>query len=89
MALSDLSSPLAVLNAFREFDRLGREQFLELCGFAPAREYVLLFDGREYDSKAIAGVAHKYEFPEHGALPSDSFSGGVSSGGRRRRNLVP
>jgi len=79
MALSDLSSPSAVLAAIKEFDRLGREQFLESYGFAPATEYLLLFEGREYDSKAIAGVAHKYEFPEQGALLPDSFSGGVSS----------
>jgi len=85
MALSDLNSPSAVLNAIREFDRLGREQFLDLHGFAPAREYLLRFEGREYDSKAIAGVAHKYEFPEEGALSSDSFSGGISPGAAAKK----
>lgn len=85
MALSDLNSPSAVLAAIKEFERLGREHFLESYGFAPAREYLLLFEGREYDSKAIAGVAHKYQFPEQGALPSDSFSGGVSSGAAAKR----
>jgi hypothetical protein len=62
MALSDLSSTAAVLSAIEEFDRLGQERFLELYGFAAAREYLLLFKGRKYDSKAIAGVAHKYRF---------------------------
>jgi hypothetical protein len=85
MALSDLSSPSAVLAAIKEFDRLGREQFLEFYGFGPAREYLLLLEGREYDSKAIAGVAHKYEFPEQGALPSDSFTGGISSGAAAKK----
>lgn len=85
MALPDLTSPSAVLAAIKEFDRLGREKFLESYGFAPAREYLLLFEGREYDSKAIAGVAHKYQFPEQGALPSDSFSGGVSSGAAAKK----
>jgi uncharacterized protein DUF3883 len=85
MALSDLNSPSAVLAAIKEFDRLGREQFLESYGFAPAKEYVLLFERQEYDSKAIAGVAHKYEFPEQGALPSDSFSGGISSGAAAKK----
>ena len=85
MALSDLSSPSSVLAAIKEFDQLGREQFLKSHGFAPATEYLLLFDGHEYDSKAIAGVAHKYEFPEQGALPPDSFSGGVSAGAAARK----
>jgi hypothetical protein len=79
MALSDLSSTAAVLSAIEEFDRLGQERFLELYGFAAAREYLLLFKGRKYDSKAIAGVAHKYQFPKQGALSGDSFSGGVAS----------
>jgi len=85
MALSNLSSPSAVVAAIKEFDRLGQEKFLDSYGFAPSREYVLLFDGREYDSKAIAGVAHKYQFPEQGALSSGSFSGGVSSGAAAKK----
>ena len=64
---------------------MGRDRFLELYGFGPAREYLLLFDGREYDSKSIAGVAHRYEFPELGALPPDSFSGGISAGGAAKK----
>jgi hypothetical protein len=85
MGVSDLSSTAAVLSAIEEFDRFGQAQFLELYGFAPATDYVLLFKGRKYDSKAIAGVAHRYQFPEQGALASDSFSGGVSSGGAATR----
>jgi hypothetical protein len=85
MALSDLESPSAVLNAIKEYDRLGREQFLKSYGFAPSREYLLLFEGREYDSKAIAGVAHKYEFPGLGALSWNSFSGGISSGAAAKK----
>jgi hypothetical protein len=61
MGLSDLSSTAAVLSAIEEFERLGQEQFLELYGFAAATEYLLLFKGRKYDSKAIAGVALAFE----------------------------
>jgi 5-methylcytosine-specific restriction protein A len=50
MPLADLTRP-AVLAAIEEHDRLGREEFLRRYGFGPAREYRLLFNGREYDSK--------------------------------------
>jgi 5-methylcytosine-specific restriction protein A len=58
MPLADLTRP-AVLAAIEEHARLGREDFLRRCRFGPARDYRLLFNGREYDSKAIAGVAHQ------------------------------
>src|SRR5262249_20738813 len=32
--------------------------------------------GQMYDSKAIAGVAYGYEFPDRGPLQADDFSGG-------------
>ncbi|NYS19555.1 HNH endonuclease [Streptomyces sp. SJ1-7] len=64
----------AVLKALNECDRLGRSAFLEAYGFKGAQAYVLLHEGREYDSKAIAGVAHKYT--EGRPLTADEFSGG-------------
>ncbi|MFF8865997.1 HNH endonuclease [Streptomyces sp. NPDC015139] len=64
----------AILKALHECDRIGRPAFLEAYGFKEAQSYVLLHDGREYDSKAIAGVAHKYT--EGRALKADEFSGG-------------
>jgi hypothetical protein len=36
----------------------------------------LLFDGREYDSKAIAGVAHRFIAPGAEPLTAAEFSGG-------------
>jgi 5-methylcytosine-specific restriction protein A len=67
----------AVRQAIAEFDRLGREKFLDRYGFAEAREYFLMYKGRAYDSKAIVGVAHK--FLRNGrALSSQEFSGGIS-----------
>jgi hypothetical protein len=58
MPLTDVTRP-AVLAAIEEHDRVGREEFLGRYGFGAARDYHLLFNGREYDSKAIAGVAHQ------------------------------
>ncbi|MEV5683261.1 hypothetical protein AB0L68_08715 [Streptomyces sp. NPDC052164] len=49
----------SVLKVLAEHDELGREAFLAKYGFGEARSYVLVHDGQEYDSKAVAGVAHK------------------------------
>ena len=75
MTLGDLTRP-AVLAAIHEHDRVGREEFLRRYGFGPARDYRLLFDGREYDSKAIAGVAHQFTAPGAAPLTAAEFSGG-------------
>jgi len=76
MALADLTSPSAVLEAVAEFDALGRERFLRKYGFGRARSYFLVHDGRAYDSKAIAGAAHGYEHPDLGPMTRRDFSGG-------------
>ena len=76
MALADLTSPGAVANAVEEFDRLGREAFLAKYGFGRAREYFLEVNGKLYDSKAIAGVAHAFQFPDTGPLRPSEVSGG-------------
>jgi len=76
MVLSDLTSREAVLAAIRECDELGRDRFLEKYGFRPARRFRLIHDGKIYDSKAIAGVAYGYQFPDHGPLKFSEFSGG-------------
>ena len=49
-----------MLQAIREYDHDGRENFLKNNGFGYARTYWLIYDGRRYDSKAIIGVAHRY-----------------------------
>ncbi len=77
----------AVLSATAEADRLGREVFLERYGFRPAREYLLVVGGKDYDSKAIAGVAYGYEHPGHGPLRSAEFSGGEGQAARWLRDL--
>ncbi|MFJ8081920.1 HNH endonuclease [Streptomyces sp. NPDC096205] len=64
----------AVLRAIAEYDELGRTEFLAKYGFKESLSYVLVHEGGWYDSKAIVGVAHKWD---HGrALLPAEFSGG-------------
>jgi hypothetical protein len=79
MPLSELTDPAAVHAAMDEFDRLGRTDFLRKYGFGPSRAYFLRRDGKDYDSKAIAGVAYGIQYPQKGQLHSDDFSGGENT----------
>ncbi|MEV6207208.1 HNH endonuclease signature motif containing protein [Kitasatospora sp. NPDC051914] len=63
-----------VLQAIAEHKRLGVEKFRATYRFRSAAAYRLVHDGQEYDSKAIAGVAHQYDFGR--ALKPSEFSGG-------------
>lgn len=65
-----------VLKAIAEYDELGRDGFLSKYGYKPATGYLLVHENRTYDSKAIAGVAHKFD--QGRALRSDELSGGRS-----------
>ncbi|WP_231747392.1 hypothetical protein [Auraticoccus cholistanensis] len=85
MALADLSDPEAVRHAIAEFEESGRDAFLKKYGFAPAKEYFVVFENKQYDSKAVAGVAHLYQ---HGVLlKADAFSGGDSTVANRLERL--
>lgn len=64
-----------VRRAIEEYDRLGQDQFLAEHGFGRATAYLLIHNGRSYDSKAILGVA--YGFATGAPLLSREFSGGV------------
>jgi 5-methylcytosine-specific restriction protein A len=66
-----------ILRAIAEHNRVGRETFLNTYGFRAATSYLLVHEGREYDSKAIAGVAHLYDFGE--ALKPSQLRGGVKA----------
>ena len=65
----------AVLEAIAEFKQLGRDEFLSRYGYGRAKSYYVEHGGERFDSKAIYGVAHKYELGGH-ALKSSEFSGG-------------
>jgi hypothetical protein len=79
MAIRDITSRQAVLNAVAEYDRIGQAAFLERYGFGRAREFFLVVGGHEYDSKAIVGAAHGYQFPQEGPLTARDFSGGEAT----------
>lgn len=57
VALSEITRD-AALRAIGEYDRLGQDGFLERYGFDRACQYLLVYGGKRYDSKAIVGVAH-------------------------------
>ena len=85
MVLSDISRD-AVLKAIAECDSLGQDDFLERYGFGRARQYLLVHDGKRYDSKAIVGAAHGF-LPEEHPLTAGEFSGGEVTVGRLLRRL--
>ncbi len=62
-----------------EFDRVGRDNFLRKYNFGPARAYFVRRDGKYYDSKAIVGAAHGYQYPQKGQLRAEDFSGGENT----------
>ena len=76
----------AVLAAVAEYDKLGQDDFLRKYGFDRARSYLLIHDGRAYDSKAIVGAAHGFLRGET-PLTSRQFSGGEATVGRLLRRL--
>ncbi len=85
MALRDLTAS-SVLKALEEFDRIGRDAFLDKFGFGKAHDYFLVKDGVSYDSKAIAGAAHGY-LPGFSALAANDFSGGEATVKKTLENL--
>ncbi|MHA7263495.1 MrcB family domain-containing protein [Arthrobacter sp. TMN-37] len=74
MALVDLTDRAAVVAALDEFDAVGRKAFLSKYGFRPARRYFISRDEKLYDSKAVVGAAHAYQYGK--LLGSSDFSGG-------------
>ena len=87
MSLAELTDRDAVLRALQEFDRLGRDQFLSTYGFKRARTYFLRHGGRDYDSKAIVGVANGIQHRGGQPLPASAFSGGEATVARKLRSL--
>ncbi|MFJ8990542.1 HNH endonuclease [Streptomyces sp. NPDC102279] len=78
MAPSEITRA-GILRAIEEHDRLGVDSFRATYGFHAAATYLLVYEGRQYDSKAIAGVAHKYDFGEALKPSTPGFSGGLKA----------
>jgi hypothetical protein len=81
MGLEKLTSRGAVLEAMRKYDELGRDAFLARYGFGVSRRYVLRHEGRDYDSKAVAGVAYGIQFPHDPPCTPATINGGVGYAG--------
>ena len=77
----------SVLKTIQEFDRIGRKKFLEKYGYGSAKAYWLVYEYRNYDSKAIIGVARKYVRPGSRPLKCSEFSGGKATVQRKLENL--
>lgn len=73
----------AVEAAIAECDAIGREAFRKRYGFKKSRDYVLLANGEEYDSKAIVAVAHKFLPEPARPLAYNELSGGLSDAAQR------
>jgi|GEM_PF-1244428 len=78
MPLSELTSRDAVISAIREYDTLGQDAFLRKYGYGRSRDYLLEFEGKTYDSKAIVGASYGIQHPAEGPLKHNDFSGGLA-----------
>ena len=77
--------PADVRAAVAEYDELGRDAFLTKHGFGRAGSFLLACDGRDYDSKAILGVAYGHATGR--VLGPRAFSGGTSGAAGVLRRL--
>ena len=74
----------SVLQAIAECDRLGRATFLEKYGYHEHQSYAIIHEGRRDDSKAIYGVAAKFEGGR--PLRASEFSGGKAAAAKWLRD---
>jgi 5-methylcytosine-specific restriction protein A len=75
-----------VLAAIAEFEDAGREEFLSKYRMGKAKSYLLVHDGREYDSKAILAAAHGHH-PGLEPLRASDFSGGAKGAAKYLQKL--
>jgi hypothetical protein len=83
MGPGDVTSSEAVLQAIREYDESGREKFLKRYHFNKARKFVLIHNGKEYDSKPLLAAAYKFQYGGD-PFPASSFNGGAQAVSRLR-----
>jgi hypothetical protein len=65
-----------VVQAIREYDRLGPDKFYAEHGFGPTLTYDLVWEQRRYPPKALLGTA--YELATGKRLAPGDFEGGKS-----------
>lgn len=66
----------SVLAAIAEFDREGRDATLRRHGFRRALDYVVIHDGKPYDSKALYGIAYGLQYPDEEPIRLRGLQGG-------------
>lgn len=77
MSYKEINDRDAVISAIKECEKLGRKAFLKKYGFGKAKNYFVVFSGKQYDSKAILGAAHGFQFIS--PLTPYDFSGGKNT----------
>jgi hypothetical protein len=85
MAFWDVVQPRHVRQAAAEYDELGQDEFLARYGFGRALAYLLIINGKAYDSKAILGAA--YGYATGAPLGPHDFNGGVHGAARALSDL--
>ena len=85
MSTLHVTDARAVEKALDEFDQIGRDEFLRRYRFGRARAYFIVRNGEKYDSKAVLGAAHMFQYGR--ALPHEEFSGGDAGAARELREL--
>lgn len=70
-----IQKPESILQAIRECEKMGRDAFLKKYGRGKAQSYFLVYDGEEYDSKAIVCAAYEFE----NGSKRKNFSGGYAT----------
>ena len=89
MPLSHMRNPETIRRAVAAFEELGRDAFpLISTATGKAVDYFLVIDGKRYDSRAIVGVAHGYEFPEEGHY-APGLRGETLGGWGHRHGRIP
>ena len=73
MSLAVLTSSEAVDAAIAEFEKIGRDRFLEKYGYGSGQTFIKTSDGAEYDAEAILAAAVGIQYPDRGALKPGEF----------------
>lgn len=85
LSYADLTDRGSVVWAMAEFDRLGRNAFLQAYGYGEAKEYFVVTENGRYDSKAIFAAAYQRQ---HGvSVAHDEVSGGKHAAAGRLAEL--
>lgn len=74
MPLGDINKRMYIERAIHDCDALGRERFLRQYHYGRSRDISLIYEGRQYDAKAIVGVAHQYVPNSLGPLSNRDFN---------------